>query len=70
MHELRTKEMKVTKKWQIRVQRKLNKINIDEDTIFFSLTLFIGVFSGIVAVALKMATFLSKLNTLICLICI
>jgi CIC family chloride channel protein len=49
--------MKVTKKWQIRVQRKLNKINIDEDTIFFSLTLFIGVFSGIVAVALKMAIY-------------
>jgi CIC family chloride channel protein len=44
--------MKVTQIWQIKVLRKLNKFNLDEDTIFFVLTLVVGVLAGVIAVGL------------------
>ena len=41
--------MKFTSKWQIKLQRRVNRINIDKDTLFFALTLFVGVGSALIA---------------------
>ncbi len=45
--------MKLSQIWQIKVLRRINKQNIDEDTLYFILTLIVGVTSGLVAVCLK-----------------
>jgi CIC family chloride channel protein len=42
--------MKFDQIWKIKVLRRLNKQNIDEDTLYFALTLVVGVCSGLVAV--------------------
>ena len=44
--------MKLSSKWKIKLQRIINKINIDEDTLFFALTLVVGVSSAALAVGI------------------
>ncbi len=44
--------MKLSQIWQIKVLRKLNKFGLDEDKIFFGLTLVVGILAGITAVSL------------------
>lgn len=42
--------MKLSSKWHIELLRKLHKVNIDPDTLFFALTLLVGVGSAAVAI--------------------
>jgi len=42
--------MKKSQIWKINIRRKINKIDLDEDHLFFALTLVVGVLSGAVAV--------------------
>lgn len=44
--------MKLSQVFQIKIRRKLEKTNLDEDHLFLAITLFIGVFSGLTAVTL------------------
>lgn len=53
--------MKLSQVFQIKILRKLEKAKIDEDHLFFALTLFVGVFSGLTAVSLgKLIKWLSS----------
>ncbi len=45
--------MKLSQIWQIKVLRRINKQNIDEDTLYFVLTLIVGVCSGLIAVLIR-----------------
>ncbi len=57
--------MKLSQIWQIKVLRRLNKQNIDEDTLYLVLTLIVGISSGLIAVFINYSIrFLTKyLNT-------
>lgn len=45
--------MKLSQVFQIKILRKLEKAKIDKDHLFFALTLFVGVLSGLTAVSLS-----------------
>lgn len=55
--------MKLSQIWQIKILRKLNSKNVDKDTLFFTLTLLVGVISGLVAVLIK--TSVAKISHII-----
>jgi CIC family chloride channel protein len=42
--------MKLSQVFQIKILRKLNRVNIDEEHLFFAITLLVGVGSGLIAV--------------------
>lgn len=44
--------MKLSQIFQIKILRKINKINIDEEHLYFGLTLLVGVLSGLIAIGL------------------
>lgn len=41
--------MKLIQKWQIILQRLIGRVNIDQDTLFFALTLVVGIGSALIA---------------------
>src|SRR5690606_29936769 len=55
--------MKLSQIWQIKILRSLNSKNVDKDSLFFTITLVVGVLSGLIAVLIK--TSVIKLSALI-----
>lgn len=45
--------MKLTDIWQIKIQKRLHKLNLDEDSFFFGLTLLVGILAGATAVFIE-----------------
>lgn len=45
--------MKISDIWKIKVRKKINKINLDEDGLYLALTILIGIAAGVLAVGIN-----------------